>query len=495
MVDLLTPFSLVGAFSDFNPAGAPRGGWKGNANQLGLWALAHGYTNWTEASAPDGQLRYNPGFNTNNKLQEDTDAVYIQFAMKGELGSMPANVVLGARYERTDVESTASILIPTALLWQDDNDFQVVRPTTTTPFTEKADYDNLLPSLDFDLGLTNDLKARFSWSKTIARANYGQLAAGANPQTPGGSVLNGFQAPATANNPALVPLESDNLDLSLEYYFSDKGYVSIGFWDKRVSNFIGNSVSEEQLFGIRDQTAGPRAQTAMKYLRDNGFNADDSALFTLMAMIDNPGQFTDASGTVWTGGAQNYNGTNAQHVAFATRYDLLPNANDPLTTFGVSRPVNNKEAGIHGWEFGGQYFFGDTGFGVLANYTVVRGDVGYDNASDPDENQFALLGLSDSANAVLMYEKYGFTVRLAYNWRDEFLSNINIGQWRNPIYVEEYDQIDLSVGYDFSDHLSLSFEGLNLTEEDIRWHGRSDKQVWFVEDQGARYALGARYKF
>ena len=94
-----------------------------------------------------------------------------------------------------------------------------------------------------------------------------------------------------------------------------------------------------------------------------------------------------------------------------------------------------------------------------------------------------------------MYENFGFTVRLAYNWRDEFLSQVNVGNSRNPIYVEEYEQIDLNVSYDFNDHLSVSFEGLNLTEEDVRWHGRSKKQLWFLEDQGARYALGARYKF
>jgi TonB-dependent receptor len=339
------------------------------------------------------------------------------------------------------------------------------------------------------------LKARLSYSKTIARAGYGQLAAGAAPGTPGGSALNGFQAPGTANNPGLVPLESDNLDLAVEWYFADKGYVSAGFFNKDVSNFIGNAVNEESLFGIRDQTNGPRAMNALAYLKNNGFGADDSALFTLMAMIDNPGTFTDAAGKSWTGGAANYDGSNAQHVAFATKYDLLPTSDDPLTEFGVSRPVNNKDARIHGFEFGGQYFFGDTGFGVLANYTIVRGDVGYDNASDPNENQFALLGLSDSGNLVAMYEKYDFTVRLAYNWRDEYLSAINVGQFRNPIFVEEYEQVDLSIGYAVDDHLSLSLEGLNLTQEDVRWHGRSENQVWFMEDQGARYALGARYKF
>jgi outer membrane receptor protein involved in Fe transport len=86
-------------------------------------------------------------------------------------------------------------------------------------------------------------------------------------------------------------------------------------------------------------------------------------------------------------------------------------------------------------------------------------------------------------------------VRLAYNWRDEFLQNTNRGNFRNPEYVEEYYQVDLSIGYDVNEKLSLSFEGLNLTEEDVRWHGRSINQPWYVEDQGARYSVGARYKF
>ncbi|HKE94700.1 MAG TPA: TonB-dependent receptor [Povalibacter sp.] len=500
MVALLTPFSLVHAFDDFNPAGAPVGGWKGNANQLAQWAFSRNYRNlnWTEPSAPDGELRYNPGFAADNLVEEDTKAVYAQFSWQGDLWQRAANLVVGVRYEQTDVESTAQILAPTALLWQDDNDFQVQRPPllpqNVQAVRETSDYDNVLPSIDFDISLTAALKARASYSTTIARAGFGQLAAGSVPGAPNGSTVLNSQANANANNPGLVPIESDNIDLSLEWYFADDGYVSVGFWDKQVKNFIGNQVTDEPLFGLLDQTAGPRAEAALQYLRTHGYAVNDSALFTLMAMIDNPGTFTDANGT-WTGGAANYNGSNAQHVAFASRYDLLPNADDPAYVFAVSRPVNNKDANIYGWEFAGQYFFGDTGFGVLANYTIVRGDIGYNNASDPDENQFALLGLSDSANAVLMYEKYGVTVRLAYNWRDEFLSNINVGTSRSPIYVEEYDQLDLSIAYDFNDHLTATFEGLNITEEDVRWHGRSEKQMWFIEDQGARYALGARYRF
>ena len=220
----------------------------------------------------------------------------------------------------------------------------------------------------------------------------------------------------------------------------------------------------------------------------------------MMAMMEHPEGTTyhDAATNTdifFPGGAAAYNRSNAQHVAFATAFDILPTAADPEYVFNVNTPTNNKEAKIHGFEFGGQYFFGDSGFGVLANYTVVRGDIGYDVTSDPNENQFALLGLSDSANAVLMFEKFGVSARLAYNWRDQFLQNLNVGQWRNPIFVEEYDQIDLNVGYDINDSFAVSFEAVNLTGEDVRWHGRSTKQMWRLEDQGARFAVGARYKF
>jgi len=108
---------------------------------------------------------------------------------------------------------------------------------------------------------------------------------------------------------------------------------------------------------------------------------------------------------------------------------------------------------------------------------------------------FHIASVSDTANAVLMFEKYGLSARLAWNWRDEFLSAANQGGSRNPRFTEAYQQFDLSVGYDFNDHLSVTFEAINLTGEDIRIHGRSELQLFRLEDQFARYAIGARYKF
>ena len=134
-------------------------------------------------------------------------------------------------------------------------------------------------------------------------------------------------------------------------------------------------------------------------------------------------------------------------------------------------------------------------FGVLANYTVVNGDVGYDDGGDPGIDQFALTGLSDTANAMLMYEKYGWSVRLAWNWRDEYLILANQGASRNPYYVEEYEQWDLSVNYTLNDHWSFGLEAINLTGEDVRWRARTDQMIVKLADQSPRYMDGVRYKF
>ena len=515
MTALLTPFSMTGLFNDFGVAGAAPNAWRGNATQLAQWALGpagvHPVTgrkyNWNRnnTTTPDGVLATDPALDNNNTIEEEVQAAYIQIAMKGELGDMPTNVLVGVRYEKTDLSSTSNILVPSGIVWTANNDFTIARSATVQPFTETNDYSHVLPSLDFDIGLTDSLKGRVSYSKTIARANYGNLYAGGTANTPTGSILVSptTQASGNSQNPALAPLESDNLDLSVEYYFSDSGYVSAGWWEKRVDNFIGTSVVQENLFGLIDPTSGPDARTALNFLTSAqcatqvtaaggdlaaACSANDTALFTALAMLRN---------ATATGGLAAYNGSSAQILDMENGYDItgVPGS-DPNYIFANQRPVNQEAARIHGFELGGQYFFGESGFGVLANYTFVRGDVKFEDTAPPGTQQFALLGLSDTANLVLMYEKFGLTARLAYNWRDQFLAATNQnGSNTNPYYVDAYDQIDLSVGYDISDNLSVNLEAINLTGNDIRWFGRSEKMLVRLEDASPRYAIGARYKF
>jgi outer membrane receptor protein involved in Fe transport len=117
----------------------------------------------------------------------------------------------------------------------------------------------------------------------------------------------------------------------------------------------------------------------------------------------------------------------------------------------------------------------------------------YDNFSLGE--QFAIEGLSDSANFIAFYENERWQARVAYNWRDEFLSGRFTGQGPNPSYTEAYGQWDVNVSYQPMDGLTIFAEGINVTDEIQRIHGRTDNEVLFVTQAGPRYTIGARYSF
>jgi outer membrane receptor for ferrienterochelin and colicin len=121
---------------------------------------------------------------------------------------------------------------------------------------------------------------------------------------------------------------------------------------------------------------------------------------------------------------------------------------DPVANFRITSFSNQKKASLNGLEFNLQHMFGNSGFGVSANYTYVHSGLRYDNKSVGE--QFALVGLSNSYNVVGIFENDKWSGRLAYNWRGEFLSSTFDGAGPNPQYVEPYGQLDLSVGYNIT---------------------------------------------
>jgi len=109
-----------------------------------------------------------------------------------------------------------------------------------------------------------------------------------------------------------------------------------------------------------------------------------------------------------------------------------------------------------------------------------------------------MVGLSDTANLVVFYEKYGWQVRAAYNWRDKFLSGLSGSTFvpgTNPDYTESFGQLDMNVTWDKSEHLAFFVEGINLTNETRRIHGRHRNMLRYATQTGPRYMFGVRYKF
>jgi TonB-dependent receptor len=486
---IIQPYCLACKFES-NPglAGASLVAFRGNAVDL------------FQVLSPIYAAQGNPlqKFNDNdNSVGEKTWAAYGQANWKGELGSMRATAVVGVRYEKTNVESTSLIAVPQAIKWVADNDFSTILSADIQPVTEKGSYSLFLPSLDLSLEPVENFIVRASVSRTAARTGYFDLFANTSANTPSGPTANGGVASGSQGNPGLKPLLSRNIDLSVEWYFAKSSYISIGFFDKQVKNFVGSGQFSKNLFGLRDPSSaapGTRSGVAKDALVAIGQGTSDVNLFTMTALIQQTGSVAAATALYQTNLVSGV--LNQPFVdKVLSDNDIVPNDTDPLFQFGVIQPINNRSEHIYGFEIAAQYFLGDTGVGVAGSFTKVKSSAQVDNGSLPTANQFALLGLSDSYNATLIYDKYGISGRLAYTWRGKTIAEINRGPGRSPSYVEPFGTLDLNLSYDISDNLALSFEGINLLGENVRTYGRSERQLNFYQELKPRYLLGARYKF
>jgi len=442
---------------------------------------------------------------TDRLIEEKISTAYAQLNLSGETGEITYDLSAGIRHEKAEVTSTAQVA-PISITWQGDNDFltQAGDAASAPKVVKDADYDHLLPSLNLSLGLTEELVARMAWSKTMARADYSTLqhgVSGIGGPVGGPTILGGTNGGASNGNVGLLPVESNNLDFSLEWYYADDSYVAVSYFDKRVPNFIGSQEVVTVADSTRDPSNGPRAQAALAELEARGLAVNQQNLFRMVASMDNgqggcvanPAAPADLCGAPFDSAPYEDSGA-GQKDGWETGVDIVALAEDPLSVLNASTPVNANDAHIYGWEFAAQHFFGDTGYGVQANMTLVNGSVGYDVADTTGAAQFALTGLSDSANLIFIYEKDDLQARVTYNWRDNFLNNTNVGG-NQPEFTEAYDQVDFSVGYNISDQWSVSLEGINILESDIRRHGRSERQFRSLEILGARYALSTRYTF
>jgi TonB-dependent receptor len=494
--NLVSAYCLACKFDTFNPGQTGTGLVSFRANAIDLYnALSPAYVARGNAVGVTGQ--------NNNDVDEKIAAVYGQLTWRSELAGHPASLVLGVRYEWTKVDSTSQIRTPRAIVWTADNDFTVATSNDYQPVSGKGKYNNLLPAVDFQVELRKNVIGRASFSRTIARPDYGNLFASVTAQAPNRPTANGAIPLGTSGNPDLDPLISDNFDLSFEWYYKPGSFISAGVFEKRVNNFVGTGTVTKNLFGLRDPSSGApgtRSGDARTILSAVGADQTDVNLFTATALIVRTGSVAAATAQFQANRVVNPNGSlGALNQAFVdqilSQTDIEANATDPLFNFQAAQPINNRAAKIYGFEIAGTHFFGETGFGVSGAYTHVEGDVGFDIGSDPGQDQFALLGLSDTASGTLLYEKYGIQASLSYNWRDKFLQATNRGGSRNPVFVAPFGQLDLNISYQVTSQLAISFEGINLTQESLRTYARDTNELWYAQELDTRYLIGARYKF
>ena len=406
------------------------------------------------------------------RTTEETTSAYVQFNSALEYYGMPVNLQMGLRYEETDVTSAA--LAPTydEVYWLGGNEFTMVAAVDENGDAIQAfddytgDYSLLLPSIDMDIEVAENVIVRASYSQTATRPSFTDVQGGI---TVGGTSFKNDGGFANGGNPGLLPIESDNYDVSVEWYYDEGSYLSAGYFKKNVANFIGSSVRKDvPLFNLDFPLEGTLFNQAVA---DSGLD---------------PLKYSDVGAYILANYPDNA----------AIEGDRIYGVDgDPLVTFQITSPANQENATVDGVEINLQHNFGETGFGMIANATFVNADVAYNNMQI--DSQFVLNGLSDSANLVAFYDKDGFQARLAYNWRDAFLAGIGqgAGTTSNPTNIEAYGQLDISASYDYNDNLTIFFAGLNVLEETYNVYGRDELQVLQAGQTGARYDIGVRYSF
>ena len=180
----------------------------------------------------------------------------------------------------------------------------------------------------------------------------------------------------------------------------------------------------------------------------------------------------------------------------------INNVADPTTgqlaQFRVSSYVNGPTANVYGLEVAWQHVFGDTGFGFQTNGTIVDTNRPYD-PHDISTSNFAVAGLADSANLVAFYDKDGFELRFALNWRDSYLDRFGQSQpdsefGAEPVFVNPSWSLDLSSRYDLTDRITAYLEVSNLLDATFSTRGRFPEQVLDVVAYGRRFTLGLHYE-
>ena len=165
--------------------------------------------------------------------------------------------------------------------------------------------------------------------------------------------------------------------------------------------------------------------------------------------------------------------------------------------YQMNRTRNLDEGKIKGFEMGYSQFFDFLpGLGVQANYTFVDSSGGSnvdvsppDGAPVPSEValELPLEGLSRrSYNLIGIYERGPVSFRLAYNWRSRYLltSSDVMPAMRQPVWNDDYGQLDGSFFYNLTANIQLGLQVNNITNSTTKllMGPRGYRRDGFVDD-------------
>ncbi len=121
------------------------------------------------------------------------------------------------------------------------------------------------------------------------------------------------------------------------------------------------------------------------------------------------------------------------------------------------------------------------GFGFQGNYTFADSEASNgDPLPQSSKDQFNLTGY---------FENDELSARLSYTYRSEFFVTFDR---TTPLNQKAFRTLDAAISYQINDHVSLSFDGVNLTNEKIEQFAGEEFRPRAVYDNGRIYYFGVR---
>ncbi|GGI84455.1 TonB-dependent receptor [Polymorphobacter multimanifer] len=312
--------------------------------------------------------------------------------------------------------------------------------------TVKRNYDDWLPSLNIALFPTDEVIIRFAAAKVITRPALGNL-------TPGGTV-DGFNFRITNGNPFLQPFRANSYDAAVEWYFAPESIFSVAIFKKDVSSFPVSD-SRQATFastGLPTSIIPPSSPAAVN---------PEGQLWTINSVINGTGA--------------NLKGI---EIAVQAPFRFLPGA---LSNFGGIANVTFVDSSAN-YNVSGPVVVANTptgAFGPLVN--SIRAST--------------LFGLSKSSfNATLYYDDGRFSARASGAYRSEF----NDANSATGNIFEGYGStfnLDASIRYKINEHVELSLEGVNLTDNyRFRFTDEDTQRNYESNHFGRTFLFGARFR-
>jgi TonB-dependent receptor len=404
-----------------------------------------------------------------NSTNEKVNSLYamLKFGTEDDGGfGISGNV--GVRWVRTDFLALGSLSAPTPGTFESEEDctppddlppgappwnppaFCTAFPTVaardqmrafangaTTEFNSDTSYDNILPSLNLKMNLTDDFLIRFGFSKAMARPDLGLTrnffrvveADALDDGTWGG-------LRAETGNGRLKPIRSTQFDLSGEWYFSKVGQLSLSLFHKELKDVWTNGFYTAQV---------------------------ENAGITLPVQVAAPVNSPEK------GKMKGF------EIAYQQFFDMLPGF---WSGFGVQ--ANYTYIDSNGVP---QAILDPSGTGGTAS-----------NIAKVNTAFLPLVNLSkDNVNFQLMYARGPIDARVAYSWRSRYLLTVrDVITPFSPIFNEETGQVDASFLYSINDHVKIGVQGINLTDEITKTsqvleadadHILTGGRSWFLSDR------------